>query len=1023
MKKDISKIIKKIINEQNGLTIKGQKVPLEIVKTISDTETGGLSRVYKDAQFTKQIAKQKIDAIKKPIKLPEPKIDTTLYDTFVGANEIRKKEFSLWLQNKNVDLKDKNNPTDEELQYRFSLNDNLYGEEFMNTLNKSEKERWEKWKKNDLERIKRFYIKYANSTLLGDLDDIDFNSDSQQISMYRGSGVAFLLSNLAEFVSQIFKKIGRNFAEEEKAIHQSVLGIANTAARDLGFDIAGDKKFNLFANMRGSINNNPFSSLNLGGVSAPIQRPGLLNKYPYLINTFDVWQQVNQDGTITKPSGYLSGKVNDPYDAYGIYGKDKSKIIAWIEYSLIDTTGRSAKEFYDLFNNSFDTYLSCKVFRQTISKEMGWTKPAAIMLNMENLESLSKLSRTTCVDTSYIIAVEILNTIQDIFREKILRRLDELSKSKEQKEKTGKSLLNVLSKAFFLDVGVYEGQQLKKYWDLCDLIEGLNAQNLQITLQEPSRYKNPENPNPDEVSNLGACEKYGEYKKGEGGNFVGYYYRMKDVCKNYGGLWLDGPTSTKRCCCADIPNEKTFVKIKPYGGDETIYAGRATTTIYRKYAPEATINLTKSCEKTRDIRTFGEKVNDTIQSCKTDYHCWLDLASVASLVIPGYGLIISFVIDSINAVSYLAEAGLADNKEDRNNALLGAGFSFLGAAMGGGYGLTKNLIKGYPKAVVTFGQDFTKVTYEVYGKGANRALSAAEKEEIEMAWDMLAKKHGLNKSERKLATNYLNQVKSLETQFLEKYKNSLVELRSKIGASNLKKIGGEKKFIELLGQEKGDVIKALNKYMKTSAGKEFLQELGLFVLMSYKMPDIMKSLMTTAAETGTRPIIGGKTALSTMVQVSNYDLKQAQDEFGSDRTAYDNELMRKAWLDGWRPNFNILSVDMKDFEAQYLKQKNNPKIKITPKFIQNKDFGKYATADLKKRLVNSAMEEIKQKYKKELAKKTRQTVEYTDDKNFGEKTRYTPHIIVKKQDKPGYNRADEEKPVNNSNLDNDLDNF
>ena len=251
----------------------------------------------------------------------------------------------------------------------------------------------------------------------------------------------------------------------------------------------------------------------------------------------------------------------------------------------------------------------------------------------------------------------------------------------------------------------------------------------------------------------------------------------------------------------------------------------------------------------------------------------------------------------------------------------------------------------------------------------------------------------------------------------------MVELRSKIGASNLKKIGGEKKFIELLGQEKGDVIKALNKYMKTSAGKEFLQELGLFVLMSYKMPDIMKSLMTTAAETGTRPIIGGKTALSTMVQVSNYDLKQAQDEFGSDRTAYDNELMRKAWLDGWRPNFNILSVDMKDFEAQYLKQKNNPKIKITPKFIQNKDFGKYATADLKKRLVNSAMEEIKQKYKKELAKKTRQTVEYTDDKNFGEKTRYTPHIIVKKQDKPGYNRADEEKPVNNSNLDNDLDNF
>jgi hypothetical protein len=1020
MKKNISKIIKKIINEQNELTIKGQKVPLEIVKTISDTETGGLSRVYKDAQFTKQIAKQKIDAIKKPIKLPEPKLgDTTLYDTFISTNEIRKKEFSLWLQNKNVGLKDKNNPTDKELQYWFSINDNKYGEEYLNTLNNYEKKRWEKWKKNELSKIKRFYIKYTNATLLKNLDNIDSNSDSQQISMYRGSGAAFLLSNLTDFVSNIFDKIGRNFAEEEKAIEKSTSAIADQAAKDLGFDIASDKKFNPFANMTGSFNNNFFPSLNLGGVSAPVQRPGLLGNYPYLVNSFGIWQQVNQDGTLTKPSGYLSGKVNDPFGV--IYGKDKRKILKWVEYSLITTTGRSEKEFYDLFNNSFDIYLSASTYRKSIAYEMGWTKPSDIMLNILNLESLSKLSRTTCVDTSYIIGVEILNTLQDIFKEKILRTFDELSNSKEYKDKTGKDLLSVLSKVFFLDVGVYEGQQIQKYGELCDLIEGLNTHNRQILLQQPSREKNPENPKPDKESNIGSCKKQGTITYD--GKPLTYFYNMKNVCKNYGGLWLDGPTSAKRCCCADLPNKKTIVKIKPTNGYRTIKAASNVYTEPVAFFPDVHVNLTKSCEKVTDVRTFGEKVSDTIEGCKTDYHCWLDLASVASLVIPGYGLIISFVIDSVNAVTYLVEAGLADSNEDRNAALLGAGFSFMGASMGGGLGLSKNLIKGYPKSVVTFGQDFTKITYEVYGKGANKALSAAEKEEIEMAWDMLVKKHGLNKAETRLAGNYLKQVQSLETQFLRKYTSSLTELRSKIGASNLKKIGGEKKFIELLGQEKGDVIKALDKYMKTSAGREFLQELGLFTLMSYKMPEIIQSLTTTAAETGTRPVVGGKAALSTMVQVSGFDLKTAQDDFGSDRTAYDNGVMRRAWLDGWRPGYDILTVDMEDFETQFQNQKNNPKIKITPKFIQNKDFGKYATANLKKRLVDSAMEEMEKKYRETLSKQTRQIVDYVDDEKFGEATRYTDHTIVKKSDKKYYEnvkKKNKTEKVNSNDFD-DID--
>lgn len=1020
MKKDISKIIRKVLNEQD-ITVGGQKVPLEIVRNTSDFETGGLSRAYKDLQFQKQIAQQKFPELnKEPIKIPEPVLgDTTLYDTFIGTSEIRKKEFSLWLQNKNVKLKDKNKPTDEELRYWFSINDNKLGEEYLNTLNSYEKQRWENWKKNDLSKIKRFYIKYTNNILLQNLNDIDSNSDSQQISMYRGAGVAFLLSNLTDFVSNVFDEIGRNFAEEEKAIEQSVGTIADKAARELGFDIETDKEFTwLNATLQQTYD--PFGVLNLKqryhGVSAPKQRyDNPLFAYPSLFNTLGVWHQMNKDGTTTKPTV----QINDPFGV--IYGNDKKKILRWVEYSLITTTGKSEKEFYELFNNSFDSYLTALNYRKTISSRMGWTKPAEIMVNISNLQSLSNLSRTTCVDTSYIIAVEILNTLQDIFREKILRTYDELIKSKENEDKTGDNLLSVLSKVFFLDVGVYEGQQLKKYWDLCDLIEGLNTHNQQILYQEPTRIKNPENPEPDIESNLGACEKSGTMNYQ--GDTVTYRYKMQTVCRNYGGLWLDGPISSKRCCCADLPNKKTIIKVKASGASKILRAGHNVYTQQITYLPEVTVNLTKSCEITTDVRTFGEKVSETIESCKTDYHCWLDLASVASLVIPGYGLIISFVIDSINATAYLVEAGLADNKDDRNAALLGAGFSFLGAAMGGGYGLSKNLIKGYPKSVIAFGQEFSKVTYEVYGKGTSKALTAAEKEEIEMAWDMLAKKHGLNKAEKKLAGNYLKQVQSLETQFLEKYSNSLTELRSKIGASNLKKIGAEKKFIELLGKEKGDVLSALNKYMKTSAGREFLQELGLFVLMSYKMPDIMKSLTTTASVTGTRPIIGGKTALNTMVQYSGYDLRTAQDDFGSDRTAYDNGVMRDAWLAGWRPGYNILTVDMKDFKTQFEKQKNNPKIKITPKFIQNKDFGKYATATLKKRLVDAAMEEMEKEFRENLKSQQRQIVQYVDDNEYGETTRYSEHIVVKKSEKENYKKTQKKKDVKDKKFDDELDNF
>ena len=663
---------------------------------------------------------------------------------------------------------------------------------------------------------------------------------------------------------------------------------------------------------------------------------------------------------------------------------------------------------YWSITGGYQQYLTALQHRNEVASEMGWTKPAKIYLQSEDLENISSISRTTAIDPSYVIAVLWLDSIQQMIQQKIKF---EVSSQKNMTKPSGFDAWSEDDKAQWLFTKLFAvtsdytesiRDQLQAYEQI---IYYVYNHNQQILAQSPTRGTIA-----NEKNNLGACTKFiyrekqkiysGEEKSGN------IFYNMNNVCKNYGGIWIGGVSSSQTCCCADIPTDKTtYVKVSATLVNKEVAAGGGT--ISQKFATTLTVDLTKSCERIKDTRDIEERSIDVVQNCKSDYHCWLDLASIAALIIPGVGITISMLIDFANAATYLYEAGVAKTDEDKNAALLGAGFSVLGGLMGGGLGQGKALFGGVPPKVLKFGEEFTGVIYDVYktGGAAGKTLSKIEQEEIEGAWEMLVKKHGMTEAEEKIAQNYLKQIKNLQTQQLQLYFKSVQELSDKIGLANFRRIGSQSGFKKILGEENGNIIIALKKYGDTEAGKEFLQELGLFVALSDYVPRLVQNLTVTAAESGERPIIGGKTALNTMVQVSGYDLKTAQTEFGSNKSAEDNLKMRDAWLVGWRPGMKILKLDEDDFKTQLEKQQQNPTFVLKPKFITiNDKFVPFVTKTLKQKLIDDYINYLRSSEEEEMKKKERSVIMYVNDNDFELENAKSNSTVIPKSQKNKENR-------------------
>lgn len=295
-----------------------------------------------------------------------------------------------------------------------------------------------------------------------------------------------------------------------------------------------------------------------------------------------------------------------------------------------------------------------------------------------------------------------------------------------------------------------------------------------------------------------------------------------------------------------------------------------------------------------------EKIMNYLDDCSSDYHCILDLASIASLAIPGVGLAVSAGLDFLNAATYGVEAANAESSEERNAAIIAGGLTLFGGLLGGGVSQTKRILtKGSqnPKIYKYVDDVMGRVEREL--PQMKNLPDATKNVEVAKIYKETAEKYGLKNEDILVAHDILKDFSKIDPKIAKVYTDALKSIDSKIGRANLTKLGNNKSFQKIVLENNGDVVTALSKYMKSQAGKEALQELGLFIVLSEVMeiPEVQKWI----GEKYNYLKYRNRTDIQGLVEKEGYEWKSTKDTFGSSGSVEDNTLLKKAWSIGWRP--------------------------------------------------------------------------------------------------------------------------
>ena len=319
----------------------------------------------------------------------------------------------------------------------------------------------------------------------------------------------------------------------------------------------------------------------------------------------------------------------------------------------------------------------------------------------------------------------------------------------------------------------------------------------------------------------------------------------------------------------------------------------------------------------------------------------LDVASIATLAIPGVGLMLSAGIDFVNAGLYGVEAYNAETDEEREGLLIAGGLTLAGGFLGGGVGQTKRLLtvgSRNPK-IYSYVDDVMKTISKELPEVKNLSKSL-QNEKIAKIYSNSAEKFGLSNSDVLLAHDILKDFSKIDPKLASEYTEALNAIKgrlSKVQRANLTKVASEPKFQKVVEENGGDVVKGLNKYMRTKAGKEALVEGGLFITLTEVMeiPEVQKWVG--------KNIIQAKAKLNptikNIIQADGYDWKKTKEIFMSTGSEKDNILLKRAYEKGWRPWTEGKEPNEKDiFETGILWLVENPKYQ-TDTF--KKEFEKY----------------------------------------------------------------------------------
>ena len=133
----------------------------------------------------------------------------------------------------------------------------------------------------------------------------------------------------------------------------------------------------------------------------------------------------------------------------------------------------------------------------------------------------------------------------------------------------------------------------------------------------------------------------------------------------------------------------------------------------------------------------------------------------------------------------------------------------------------------------------------------------------------------------------------------EKYLKAMKDLDSKVKRGNLILVGKDKKFQKMLLENNGDVLTTLDKYLKKVARKEAVMEASLFTAMTVAMEQ--PSVQEWIGEKVNYLKHYGKTNVRSLVEKEGYNWDYTKKVFGTNSNGTENELLRQAWIKGWRP--------------------------------------------------------------------------------------------------------------------------
>jgi len=343
-----------------------------------------------------------------------------------------------------------------------------------------------------------------------------------------------------------------------------------------------------------------------------------------------------------------------------------------------------------------------------------------------------------------------------------------------------------------------------------------------------------------------------------------------------------------------------FTQAYGTGGNEGISNFKNTTNIIRQISAS---DIVGGKIETLNQYSKGGSLWSILGDCFTDYHCILDIASIATLAIPGIGLIASAGLDFINAAAYGLEASSAETVEERDAALIAGGLTLFGGMMGGGVGQTRRLLtKGSrnPK-IYNYADEVIKRIDNELPKFKN-VPDASQSKEVAKIYKETAKKHKLTNNDILVAHDIIKDFSKIDPSVGKLYTDALKKIDgplTKVQRANLTKYASESKFQKLVEKNGGDVVTSLNEYLKMVARKEAVMEASLFITLTevMKEPEVQKwvgeGLLKVKATVNP--------TVRNIVQAEGYDWATTKELFGSTGSAKDNTLLKMAFKDGWRP--------------------------------------------------------------------------------------------------------------------------